>query len=45
MRVYINTSIGQLQYLDRIGNDIEKHCSTVGAMGRIEHKKQDVQTE
>ena len=31
---------GQIQYLDPIGNDIEKHWSTIRAMGRIEQDKQ-----
>ena len=41
--MHIKKEIGQLQYLDPIGNDIEKHKSTVRGMGRIEHEKQEVQ--
>jgi len=43
MWMHISKSIGQLQYLDPIGNDIDKHWSTIRAMGRIEHEKQEIQ--
>ena len=41
--MHISKPIGQLQYLEPIGNDIEKHWSTIRAMGRIEHDKQEIQ--
>ena len=43
MRMHIKRKFGQLQYLDPIGNEIEKHWSTIRATGGIEHEKQEVQ--